>query len=189
MATPVIGTSISAAQLKDLFRQIDEGSITGAIVQAVLEHRNPFTNFVSPDEVKTTLTITVRTIQEMISAGEYDSVNGNVVKNFSFDPLAIGEWEFRLIDPQGNISSDKAKTLCEEGGWQAAALEHLLAFGAMFPNAQKENPVIALVSVCQLGGVRHVPVLWGDGVRRKLDLDWWSDAWSPSVRFLSVRKV
>lgn len=42
MADNVVGSSVTARQLKDLFRQIDDGSITGVHVQALLEHRNPF---------------------------------------------------------------------------------------------------------------------------------------------------
>lgn len=33
---------VSAAQLKDFFRQIDEGGITGDHIQAILERKNPF---------------------------------------------------------------------------------------------------------------------------------------------------
>lgn len=40
--TVVTGSSISARQLKDLFRQIDDGCIRGAHLQALLEHQNPF---------------------------------------------------------------------------------------------------------------------------------------------------
>jgi hypothetical protein len=42
-------------------------------------------------------------------------------------------------------------------------------------------------SECQLDGNRHVPELWSDDGRRKLDLNWWNDDWNPSCRFLSVR--
>lgn len=47
MATKnVIGGSnkVSASQLKDFFRQIDEGGITGDHIQAILERKNPFSN-------------------------------------------------------------------------------------------------------------------------------------------------
>ena len=40
--TVVAGSSVTASQLKDFFRQIDDGSINGIHVQAILEHRNPF---------------------------------------------------------------------------------------------------------------------------------------------------
>ena len=38
----VKGSSVSASQLKDLFRQIDDGSLGGRHIQALLEHRDPF---------------------------------------------------------------------------------------------------------------------------------------------------
>src|SRR3989344_4226065 len=38
----VAGSTISASQLKDFFRQVEDGSIDGNIMQAVIEHRNPF---------------------------------------------------------------------------------------------------------------------------------------------------
>ena len=38
----VDGSTVSARQMKDFWRQVDDGSITGEILQAVLEHRNPF---------------------------------------------------------------------------------------------------------------------------------------------------
>ena len=40
--TVVTGSSVTASQLKDFFRQIDDGSINGIHMQAILEHRNPF---------------------------------------------------------------------------------------------------------------------------------------------------
>jgi len=40
--TVVGGSNISASQLKDLFRQIDDGSIRRQHLQALLEHCNPF---------------------------------------------------------------------------------------------------------------------------------------------------
>ncbi len=44
MATKIVvaGSTVSASQLKDFFRQIEDGSIDAGILQAVLEHRNPF---------------------------------------------------------------------------------------------------------------------------------------------------
>lgn len=42
MAETVVGSSVSANQLKDLFRQIADGSLKGNHLQAFLEHRDPF---------------------------------------------------------------------------------------------------------------------------------------------------
>jgi hypothetical protein len=41
-ANAVVGSSVTANQLKDLFRQIADGSLTGDHIQAFLEHRKPF---------------------------------------------------------------------------------------------------------------------------------------------------
>lgn len=41
--TVVAGSTVSASQLKDFFRQVDDGSINGRIMQAILEHRDPWT--------------------------------------------------------------------------------------------------------------------------------------------------
>ncbi len=40
--TVVAGSTVSAQQLKDLFRQIADGSLGGYEMQAFLDHRNPF---------------------------------------------------------------------------------------------------------------------------------------------------
>ena len=37
----VAGSDVTASQLKDFFRQIEDGSINGGILQAVLDHRDP----------------------------------------------------------------------------------------------------------------------------------------------------
>lgn len=44
MAAKVVveGSSVSASQMKDFFRQAEEGSITGSMFQVFLDHRNPF---------------------------------------------------------------------------------------------------------------------------------------------------
>ncbi|MFZ2151588.1 MAG: hypothetical protein WAV09_00585 [Minisyncoccia bacterium] len=41
--TVIVGSTVSAQQLKDLFRQIGDGGITHKHMQAFLERRNPFT--------------------------------------------------------------------------------------------------------------------------------------------------
>ena len=42
MAEFVVGSSVTANQLKDLFRQFADGSLNGIHLQALLEHRNSF---------------------------------------------------------------------------------------------------------------------------------------------------
>lgn len=40
--TVIEGSSISASQLKEMFDQVANGTLTGAHMQALIEHRNPF---------------------------------------------------------------------------------------------------------------------------------------------------
>ena len=173
----------------DFLQKLRNGSRNLSEFELFLNGKNPFQNHVTPDEVNLTLTITQSTIEQMIVDGKYDWANDNIVKKFQFDQLTIGEWEFKLVPAGKLISSEAAKKLCEADGFQAAKLEHLLVFGAMFPEEQKKNPVIALGSVCEFGGSRRVPGLWFGVDRRKLVLYWWSDGWNGNYRFLSVRKV
>ncbi len=135
------------------------------------------------------ITITESTIAQMITLGNYDWPNESIAKKFQFNSVAIGTWEFKFISAGKAISSEEAKKLCEVDGFQSTSVEHLLALGATLPNLQKQNPIIALGSVCELDGARSVPALWFDGDRRKLDLGWWSDGWRDGCRFLAVRKV
>ncbi len=135
--------------------------------------------------VKPNLTLAVR-----IADGKYDWTNDNITEGkFPNDPTTIGEWEYRLIHPNQNTSSETANTLCEADGWQAAQLEHLLAFGEKFPEKQKAFPIVSLGSVCELDFGRHVPELWFNGYERKLNLNYWHCSWGSSYRFLSVRKI
>lgn len=134
------------------------------------------------------------TLAKRITNGNYDWKNDSINEsNFSHDPITIGEWEFRLIHPNKSISSEDAVIECEKpdekGLWEAGKLEHLLAFGEAFPEEQKKFPIVALGSVCRLGGRRHVPGLWCGGGGRRLPLDIWNGDWNSDYRFLSVRKI
>ena len=47
----VAGSNVSASQLKDLFRQIEDGSLNSDQIQALLDHRNPFEPLVFPNAI------------------------------------------------------------------------------------------------------------------------------------------
>lgn len=172
----------------DFLQKFRNGSRTLSEFELFLNGKNPFPNYVTPDEVKLTLVITQSTVEQMIAAGKYNGVSDTIVKKFQFDPVTIGTWEFRLVN-KGHESSEKAQTFCKEDGWQVGSLEHLLALGAMFPQLQKQNSIIALGSVCEFDGYRRIPGLWYDGDDRALFLDYWSGGWGGVCRFLSVRKI
>ena len=129
-------------------------------------------------------------LQERITLGKYDWVNPDINDNrFPYNESTVGEWEYDLYHPNRQISSEDAKKEAEVDGWQVAEVEHLLAFGQAFPEEQRKYPIIALGSVCEVSGVRHVLGLWTDGSRRGLYLDWWRGDWRSSYRFLRVRKT
>lgn len=130
------------------------------------------------------------TLAQRISSGNYDWKNDNIIEeNFPHDANTVGEWEYRLIHPNKDISSEDAKALCESDGWQAAKLEHLLAFAEEFPEEQKKYSIVELGSVCELGNFRYVAALWYGVVKRGLGLYSRGGGWSSRCRFLSVRKV
>ena len=188
--TDISQTSISAGQQLEFWRLASNPNshVNAKTFQAFLEGRNPFPNYVTPDEVKLTLAITQSTIQQMIAEGKYAWVNEDIVEMFKFDPATIGTWEFRLVN-KGHKPSEKAQTFCEEDGWQVGSLEHLLVLGATFPRLQEKNSIIALGSVCGIDGDRRGPALWYSDDARKLHLVSWCGEWHDHYRFLSVRKI
>lgn len=133
-------------------------------------------------------------LAQRIAAGNYDRENDFINEsNFPHDPTTEGEWEFRLVHPNRNISSEDAVVECEKpdekGPWEVGKLEHLNAFGEAFSEEQKKYPIVELGSVCKLDGNRLVAKLWYIGSLRYLDLSRWGGDWNPSYRFLSVRRV
>ena len=127
------------------------------------------------------------TLEQMIDAGNYNWKNDNLnAKNFKITGTGNDEWEFDLVDPKCNISSEDALKLLEHDSdpanpWIVGQTEHLLALGTAFP-------IVALGSVAQIRSLRRVPVLVEDGSRRCLDLYWFGDDWDANCRFLRVRK-
>ena len=125
----------------------------------------------------------------MIAAGRYDWINDDItVKRFPVKGEGVAEFETKLFQFDG-ISSENAIKEIEAQGWQTASVEHLLSFGAKNPDEQRKYPIIALGSIGEVGGGRHVPCLDGDVSERFLDLFWWDDDWLSFYRFLAVRRL
>jgi hypothetical protein len=110
-------------------------------------------------------------------------------KMFPHDPTTVGEWEWKLVHIDRDISSEDAKSAVEVDGWSPAKAEHLLTFGAMFPEEQRKYPIVALGSVGEPDGRRLVLILDTDDSGRHLDLCGWCGDWHRIFRFLVVRKV
>jgi len=129
-----------------------------------------------------------RSLAEMIKAGKYDWVHGNINEN-NFPVKGIGRHEVSVVLFHFNrvISSEDAMSEMKRTGYRPARIEELLALGENYPDLQRQFPIIALRSFWrpQLGG-RGVPALWRIG-ERDLRLLWFESAWHSVFRFLAVR--
>ena len=126
---------------------------------------------------------------DMIKAGEYNWTNDNITeKRFK----VVGEGKksvvVELIHFNRVMDSDKVEKKFEKAGLRAGTIEELLAFGATFSETQRRFPIVALGSVAEIGGYRHVACLRMVDDERYLDLCWWGDVWRGVCRFLAVRK-
>ena len=147
-------------------------------------------------ELKTRLRFPVtvdyaKSLEQMILAGKYGYANSDItVANFPITGKGIVEEEIILVHFDRDISSDDAEKELATMGLEPARLEHATAFGAKYPDVQREYPIVFLGSVwTDPRGSRRVPYLsrWSD--ERRLCLDCRYGRWHRPFRFAAVRKV
>jgi hypothetical protein len=133
-----------------------------------------------------TVTIDYRqTLDQMIAAGGYDHVNRHITES-SF-PVAGGdaaERELTLVQIGRVASTDELLQQLEKLAVRSGRIEELLAFGAAYPQAQRQYPIVA---VGALDEYRRRPFLWGSPRVRHLDLRFDERIWGGNIRFLTVR--
>jgi len=129
-------------------------------------------------------------LAEMIKVGKYDWVNDLITaKHFPFTGEGMVELKVQLVHFKRRIESDDAIKEMDGMGLRPLALSELLAFGAKFPEVQREFPIIALGSVWPYrDGDRYIPGLWEDDHERSLSLRWFGSGWDEDCRFAAVRK-
>jgi hypothetical protein len=131
-----------------------------------------------------------KNLQDMVAAGRFDWVNSDITpKRFPIAGTGIVEFETKVFHFDRSISSKNAVEAIKADGWEPARIEHLLAYGATYPDEQRQYPIIALGSVAKVGGNRRVPDLDRFGAERDLRLFWWDGVWNDYCRFLAVRKL
>lgn len=112
--------------------------------------------------------------------------------SFAVDfPVSGGEMvvvDAKLFHFNCTMTSDAVERELEAAGYRSAVFAELLAFGAEYPEVQRQFPVIALGSVAEADGVRCVPVLGKDGTARTLFRIRCDSDWFDACRFLAVRK-
>jgi hypothetical protein len=121
----------------------------------------------------------------MIKAGRYDRVNSDITeKHF---PVTPGDTDvvIELVHLNRDIFARDAFAELDRSGFRPATLPELLAFGAKYPEKQREFPIVALGSVwwCCIGD-RYVPYV----CERNLNLNWFDRWWSARCRWAAVRK-
>lgn len=133
-----------------------------------------------------TVTIDYRqSLARMIAAGAYDHVNRHITES-SF-PVAgdhAAERELTLVHIGRVASTDEVLHELEDLAVRSGRIEELLAFGAAYPQAQRQFPIVA---VGALDEYRRRPFLWGSSLVRHLDLRFDEKIWGGNIRFLTAR--
>ena len=129
-------------------------------------------------------------LADRIAAGRYNGhIHPQITEgNFPHDPKSVGEWEWKIFHFGRNILSKTTVAAMIADGWQPATLEHMLAFGAKYPDVQREGLVIGLGSSCVFGGCRRVSYLCNYAAGRGLGLGRWDGGWGDDYRVLAVCK-
>ncbi|MBD3311713.1 MAG: hypothetical protein GF349_04475 [Candidatus Magasanikbacteria bacterium] len=181
---------ITVEQIGELVEQSkgENPRITRESLQAFL--RNPHSE-VNAKSVEYVVSVDYgMSLAEMIAAGQYGWKNSDInADNFPVAGEGIAETKLELVHLNKKASTDEVEAYLEENDLRPATLAELLAFGTMFPEIQRDFPVIALGSSCvRSDGNRFVPYLYRDGSERSLNLSWDDHDWYEIFRFLAVRK-
>ncbi len=144
---------VSAAQLKDFFRQIEERGITGDHIQAILERRNPFNEDLKieliskKDKLYEVEVDGLKTIKQLIEDGEF-----RVRKNkFREEDLIILNRTKRKINVKlfdfpkstGLRIKDVTDAMLKEN-FQPLRIEELLSLGIQYPQLQSQFNIAAM---------------------------------------------
>ena len=135
-----------------------------------------------------TCTVTIdyqQPLGRMIAAGAYDHVNSHITEtSFPVQHGGVIKRELTLVHLGGVASTDVVLHALEDLGVHSARIEELLVFGATYPQAQRQFPIVALGAI--EATYRRRPFLWGSARVLHLDLRFDEKVWSGNIRFLTV---
>ena len=131
-----------------------------------------------------------KSLAEMIRAGNYNDVDDDITgSHFPVKGQGNVELEVEIVHYDKSMTSEDIVRDMESRGLRSATLPELLAFGAFFPDKQREFLIMALGSVWRERNViRFVACLDSGSSERKLTLAIWSGYWDKYYHFLAVRK-
>ena len=163
----------------------DEGQPMIDMIAALLVKAGAATRNVYPITVNY-----AQAFEEMVGAGKYDYRNDCITAvNFPITGEGMVNYEAVLFHPNRDLESEDAVKEMTQIGLEPAKTEHLLAFGAKFPEIQREFPVVALGSSwVRPHRSRNVPYLDRWFGERDLRLIRWAGEWFAYCRFLALRK-
>lgn len=139
-----------------------------------------------------------QSLEVMVSAGKYDCVYtdmpGDITQaNFPHDRTrGVEEIEIELIKYDADMESrDLVTDLASRREMRPATIEELCAFGASYPDVQRQFPIAAFGSPCVSPARRpRVPILTVRcGHERILCIDWCDYGWPANYRFAVVRQT
>lgn len=190
-------TLITTGQMAKFLELLQQEKMTPERFQKILES-GKLTKILKKFYVTGSFRFTVDyslSLAEMIKAGNYTETDPNIMALFQFQGEGQVEYEACCFNSlESSWSNEVIAAILDEElvyQWQPAKIEHLCAFGATYPDEQRECQIVGLGSVVKLGNDRRVPILWGTSFsHRELDLGWFNiQKWRDSYRFLAVRKV
>ncbi len=131
-----------------------------------------------------------QTLEQMIVVGRYDWFNSKITaEHFPIKGEGKISRKVEIIKLNWNMCSDEVIAELDKIGKRPAAIEDLLAFGAQYPDIQRQFPVVALGSSAEVSNYLYAECLYMNGSRRCLDFCWWDDvAWYHFYRFLVFDK-
>ncbi len=129
-------------------------------------------------------------VEDAVKAGKYDWMDDNITsKNFPSKRKGTAEAEIILVHFNRSMDPDDVIRELDKQGLRPAELPEGLAFGAMYPDIQREFPVVILGSVWRSSdGHRYCASLSRSPVQRVLYLYWFDYGWGSLYRFAALRK-
>jgi len=130
-----------------------------------------------------------KTIEEMVAAGNYGYANPDITTEH-FPPKGSGIVEVQIHLKHFNrvMSSDAVLKGLDKMGLRPATPMEILAFGAKYPDIQRQFPIVEMGQNWQSPFGPRVLDLVSDDRERDLHLAWLGLGWFASWRFAAVRK-
>ena len=127
-----------------------------------------------------------KTLKRMIDEGKYDYVSSDIPKHFTVQGEGRKEYTAKLHKISKYMSTKEVIEDMQKEGLRPAKVEELLAFGAQYPDEQRDKFFVGLGSVVVVDGREFVSYLNGAPDYRYLDLSYADDEWYDGPWFLGL---